>query len=247
MSSKPSPVGFTANATQERGAPVRRHPEVIAELIPLDGTRVVDVGCGDGALTRLLTKRGAKAVGLEISQAKLKRALAAPAVGDERYLEGSGERLPFADSSADTIIYLNSFHHVPVTAQAAALAEAARVLVPGGRLLILEPLAQGAFFDLVRAIEDETEIRAQAHAAIQAAAQHGLRMLQEVWYDCPVKFADFAAFERSVVAVDEARVAAFARLKGELEQGFAAKGDARADGTYFAQPFRASLLEKASS
>lgn len=225
---------------------MRRHPEVIAELIALVGTRVIDVGCGDGALTRLMTKRGAKAVGLEISQAKLRRALAAPAVGEERYLEGSGERLPFADASADAIIYLNSFHHVPVAVQGAALAEAARVLVPGGRLLILEPLAQGAFFDLVRAIEDETEIRAHAYEAIQAAAQHGLKMLQEVWYDCPVKFADFTAFERSVVAVDEARVTAFARLKGELEQGFAAKGDARADGTYFAQPFRVNLLEKVS-
>jgi ubiquinone/menaquinone biosynthesis C-methylase UbiE len=58
-----------------------------------------------------------------------------------------GERLPFAAAAFDLVLLFNSLHHVPVDRQGAALAEAARVLRPGGDLLVAEPLAEGPWFD----------------------------------------------------------------------------------------------------
>ena len=40
--------------------PRRRHMEVMRELLVLPGSRIVDVGCGDGALARALTREGAR-------------------------------------------------------------------------------------------------------------------------------------------------------------------------------------------
>lgn len=57
--------------------PRRKHREVIEELLALDGARVADIGCGDGALTRLMTRLGARVTGVEPSADQLARARAA--------------------------------------------------------------------------------------------------------------------------------------------------------------------------
>ncbi len=166
-------------------------------------------------------------------------------VADETFVEGAGERLPFADDSADVVIYMNALHHVPVAAQSDAIAEASRVLKPGGTLLVLEPLAKGAYFELVRAVEDETAVRAAAYRAIGRAGDAGFRAVAEIVYDAPLKFPDFAAFEARIVAVDPKRAPIVARLRDKLRHGFTAAGRRESDGIYFSQPTRANLLVKA--
>ena len=226
---------------------VRKHTDVIRELVALGGARVLDVGCGDGALTRFLAREGAHATGIEVSAAALVRARFAQAVADETFVEGAGERLPFPDASVDAVIYMNALHHVPIAAHADAIAEAARVLKTGGALLVLEPLARGAYFELVRAVEDETEVREAAYRAIGRADQAGFQAVAEVVYDAPLKFADFAALEARIVAVDPRRAPIVARLRETLQRGFAAAGRREADGIHFSQPTRANLLVKAGS
>jgi len=49
-------------------------------------------------------------------------------IGDERYLPGAGENLPFRDSHADIVIYFASLHHVPVPKMNQAIKEVHRVL-----------------------------------------------------------------------------------------------------------------------
>jgi len=63
---------------------------------------------------------------------------------------------------------MKSFHHLPVAAMRPALTEAARVLAPGGRLVAVEPLPEGTFFELTRLADDETEVRAAAYAALKS-------------------------------------------------------------------------------
>src|SRR3954447_23970558 len=96
-------------------------------------------------------------------------------VGGERSLEGGAQALPLEDASADVVVFANSLHHVPGDLLDAALGEAARVLRPGGLLYLPEPVAEGPYFELVRAVDDETAVRAAAHAAIGRAAEHGVR------------------------------------------------------------------------
>lgn len=224
--------------------PVIRHIEALTELVPPAGLRVVDVGCGDGAMVRALTRLNAEVTGIEIDAQQLAPALAAVPAGGERYLEGRGEALPLADASVDLVLYFNSLHHVPAAQHAAALKEAARVLVRGGAALIVEPLAEGAWFELVRPVEDETAVRARAYASIQAVLGNLFLGESELIYRSPLRFDNFEQAAARILAVDPARGPILARLRPELERRFETSGDAGPEGRVFYQPSRANLLRK---
>lgn len=207
-----------AQATEGPRAPL----DVLAGLVELDGRVVVDVGCGTGALVRWLTARGAAAVGVEIEPGTLARARAQPPAGDERYVEGGGEALPLDDDSADVVVFQQSLHHVPAPSMDDALAEAARVVRPGGTVYVQEPVARGEFFELLRMVDDETEVRALAQAALGRAHQAGLRLEHEVRFDAPIALAGFDALRDLVVSADPLREARLRACESELRERFAA-------------------------
>jgi ubiquinone/menaquinone biosynthesis C-methylase UbiE len=102
------------------------------DLLPAPGRLTVDVGCGEGRLTRALAAAGYRVVGADTASALVNAALthprSAPAV------VGDATRLPFPDGSADLVtafMCLHDFDDMP-----AAVAEAARILAPGGRFAV---------------------------------------------------------------------------------------------------------------
>jgi SAM-dependent methyltransferase len=225
--------------------PVRSARDVLDETLPAGAPVVVDVGCGDGALVRHLARRGARAIGVEPGAQPLARARASEPVGGERYEEGGADALPLEDASADVVVFANSLHHVPGELLDAALAEAARVLRPGGLLYVQEPVADGPYFELVRAVDDETAVRAAAHAAIGRAAAHGLQHEREERFDSDVVHPDFASFRDRVVLADEARTAVFAEVEDELRAQFEATAERTEDGGYrFRHPMRVDVLRR---
>lgn len=187
--------------------------DVLCDLVPPAGRTVVDVGCGDGALVRALAARGARAIGVEVSAGQLQRACAEAPVADERYLEGTGQALPLEDDSADVVVFLQSLHHVPEHAMAAALREAARV---APTVYVQEPLAEGPFFDLVALVDDETRVRALAQEAIAAAP---LTIERELRFDVPVRLDGLESLRARVVGADPSRAARFAAREDELRAG----------------------------
>ena len=72
---------------------LRRNDEVLRELLPLAGRRIADIGCGDGALVRLMARAGAQVTGVDNNPAQLGPATAAPAAAGETYVMAVGERL----------------------------------------------------------------------------------------------------------------------------------------------------------
>jgi SAM-dependent methyltransferase len=226
---------------------VRHHTDVILDLLAPAGRRILDVGSGDGWLVRVLARAGAIATGIEPGAAVLAAARKAPMVANEQYVEGSGEALPFPDASFDAVVYMNALHHVPVEGQVAAIREAARVLVPRGNLLIIEPIAEGPHFDIVRAIDDETEVRAAALNAIRSTPGELMRLVHETYYDSPIRYADFAAFKARMTAVNPERAAGIARDEARFMAEFAAKGRAVAGGFEFSQPTRLDLFIRAAA
>src|SRR5260221_14017937 len=101
---------------------IRKHTDMIRALLPLKGKRILDVGCGDGALTRFFAREGATATGIDISAETLARARAAEKVPGADYAEGRGEAIPCPDASVDAVVFMNSLHHVPVEGQKKAVA-----------------------------------------------------------------------------------------------------------------------------
>jgi hypothetical protein len=226
--------------------PRRKHREVIEDLLELDGARVADIGCGDGALARLMTRLGARVTGIEPSEGQLARARAAAPAGDEDYLQGVAEDLPLPDASLDVAVFFNSLHHVPVARQARALAEAARALKPGGRLCAIEPLARGPHFEANRVIEDETEVRDKAYLALRAAVEGpDFESGREFSYLTEIRYPDFEIFRDGMIAVDERRRAIIAKREAELRAAFE-KNAERRDGKFtLDQPIRLNLMMRA--
>src|SRR5947209_16303280 len=96
-------------------------------------TRLLDAGCGAGMLLRLAADRGADVHGLDASEGLL--AHARSRVPGAPLLQGELEQLPYEDAGFDIVTGFNSFQYA--ARPAVALAEARRVAVPEGRVLLL--------------------------------------------------------------------------------------------------------------
>ena len=137
-------------------APVHAHDEVLRELLPAPGGLAVDAGCGEGRWTRELRERGFDIVGVDRSEKLL--AAAREADPDGRYEVGTLESLPLANGTASFALCVNVLPHVVELEP--AIAELARVLQPGGVLLIgtIHPVMEASSFD-----EETEEFRMRSY------------------------------------------------------------------------------------
>jgi SAM-dependent methyltransferase len=110
--------------------------------LPPDAT-VLDAGCGDGA--RTLANLPAGSVGLDVSRRGLE--LARETVPDARLVQADMTAIPLADGSVDAVTAYHAVFHVARESQPGVYREFARVLRPGGRLLLTLP---GGRFETVR-------------------------------------------------------------------------------------------------
>jgi ubiquinone/menaquinone biosynthesis C-methylase UbiE len=102
-----------------------------AALMGAPGRQLVDVGGGTGNYSRALRDEGWEPLVVDRSPAMLARASAKGLAT----LEGDAQALPLADASADAVMLVSMLHHTDDPAR--ALAEARRVLRPGGRLALM--------------------------------------------------------------------------------------------------------------
>lgn len=108
------------------------HLEKVDRLLPLSpGTRVLEVGCGAGHLTRRLAERGVDIVGIDANPQ------ASAVAGSDRVRTMRAEALDFDHGSFDAIVSLHAIEHIPALEM--ALTEMARVLRSGGRALFVYP------------------------------------------------------------------------------------------------------------
>jgi SAM-dependent methyltransferase len=122
-------------------------PEYREQILPLAAEllagfpRVLEVGTGEGQVSRLLAGLGASLVaGLDPTENQVREAVTRG--GGPVYLRGSAEQLAVADATFDAVVACLVFEHIDAVDE--AIAEIARVLRPGGRFVLFlnHPLLQ---------------------------------------------------------------------------------------------------------
>ncbi len=130
--------GFTAGAD----------PEYVEQILPLAAAelagarRVLDVGCGDGQISRLVKGLDESATVVGIDPTWNQVSVAAQRGGATGFVRAFADELPFPDASFDAVVACLVFEHIDEVDQ--AIAEVARVLEPGGRFCFFlnHPLLQ---------------------------------------------------------------------------------------------------------
>jgi SAM-dependent methyltransferase len=122
----------------------RFHRDVFLEMVPAPAGRTLDLGCGEGRLTRDLAALGHDVVGVDVSPTMI--AAAREAAPEMELHVADAAALPFDDRSFGLVVAFMSLQDVddlPGT-----IREAARVLAPGGRfcLAIVHPFSSAGKF-----------------------------------------------------------------------------------------------------
>jgi SAM-dependent methyltransferase len=111
----------------------RFHREAFLRLVPPPGRLTLDIGCGEGRLTRDLSRLGHRVVGIDASPAMVAAAASFPGAAGW-VAAGDAAALPVADAAADCVVAFMSLQDIDHMED--AVAEAARVLTAGGCLVI---------------------------------------------------------------------------------------------------------------
>jgi SAM-dependent methyltransferase len=121
-------------------------PEYVEQILPLAAeelegfTEILDVGCGDGQISRLAAASGAMVAGVDLAWNQIR--IARQRGGGPSYVRGSADQLPFRGAGFGAVVACLVFEHIDRVDD--AMGEVARVLGDGGRfcLFLNHPLIQ---------------------------------------------------------------------------------------------------------
>jgi SAM-dependent methyltransferase len=219
--------------------------EIIAENLPLEGARVLELGCGRAWMTRRLAEDFpvTRVIATEVDRVQHERNLQIDDLPRVEFRIGGAEAIDLPDGSIDVVVMLKSLHHVPTGLMDRALLEIRRVLAPGGLAYISEPVYAGAFNDILKLFNDEKAVREAAFDALRRAVEGGLfELVAEVFFESPAHYADWAEFEDRMLKVTHTRHSVDKVLYGRIRRAFEAHLGPR--GADFRNPCRVDLLRK---
>jgi SAM-dependent methyltransferase len=193
--------------------PEGKEKQAIAELLGPSAGSALEIGCGDGRLTRELVDLSGSLAALDPEIPSILDAVKAVPEGVS-FLAGSGEELPFADNCLDTVLFTLSLHHQdPVK----ALGEARRVLKEDGRILVLEPAEHSLMNMMFTLLHDETDRYEHAEMAVDSCGLEEVRSgsVRTRWeFDGFEEMAGYL-FDYMELEADPEKEEEMARLLGE--------------------------------
>lgn len=166
-----------------------------------EGLRVLDVGCGGGALERWLKGERRRLCGAEVSLPSILRARRKHP--DLDCVACDGERLPFADGSFDVVFAACVLHHVPPEARRDLVAEMARTARSGGMVVVLEhnPWNPATRWVVSRCELDDDAVLLSSREACALLAAAGLNRVE-------ARFMAFSPWQGRIARRVEARLSA---------------------------------------
>jgi ubiquinone/menaquinone biosynthesis C-methylase UbiE len=135
--------------------------------------QILDVGCGTGYLLGQLAARSPQAdalAGIDAAPAMIEVARSAATDGRVRFVVGTAERLPWPDRTFDLVVSTTSFDHW--ADQRAGLAQCARVLAPGGYLVLADLFSVLLLPTLLAGRRGKARTKRRATQLLTAAGLH---------------------------------------------------------------------------
>ncbi len=158
----PRAEAYVTSLVHAQGADLQA---LAAALTGHAGARVLDLGCGGGHVSFTASPHVARVVAYDLSERMLeavRREAGVRGLGNIETLQGVAEKLPFPDASFDFVVSRFSAHHWGN--MAAGVAEAHRVLKPGGRAIFMDVVAPKAalldsFLQTIEMLRDPSHVR----------------------------------------------------------------------------------------
>lgn len=219
-------------------------PEIINQLLSLDNKHILELGCGKADLTRHIACSGTdrRVTAFEIDEIQHAENLKVTDLPGVTFKHGAAEEIAEENDSADIAFMFKSLHHVPATSMAAAFSELHRVLKANGLLYISEPIFAGDFNEILRLFHDEEAVRIAAFNAEKAAISSGnFKLKEQVFFNAPMHFDDFEAFEKQVLGVTHTNFVISQDVLDEVKNRF--EYHLGTDGVHFDIPIRVDLLQ----
>jgi len=222
---------------------VANEGDMIDDLLHLESATVLELGCGNAEKTRIVARKAASVLALEVDERQLAKNLAIGDMVNVHFAHGGAERIPASDSSFDIVLMFKSLHHVPIELMDSAFSEIRRVLKPGGMAYISEPVYSGNFNEVLKLFHDEKAVRDAAFAAEKRAVASGqFALVTQKFFQQPACFANFSQYKEQVIKVthtehklSEATLeAVHSRFNEYMTQ----------DGATFHMPIRVDLLTR---
>src|SRR5579875_605465 len=197
---------FAAAAAVNYDEPTRR----MVDAVGAEPGRVLDVACGPGIVSAALAPRAREVVALDITPEMLRKArerCEQAGLGNVSFREGSATDLPFDAAAFDTVVTRLSIHHFDQPRR--AVAEMARVLRAGGRLVVADVVSsenagESELHNALEVVRDPSHARMLPASALAALVRDaGLTVEAEARWDQPREFEEWAA-----IVGDERRIAA---------------------------------------
>lgn len=219
--------------------------EVFESALSLDHQTILELGCGNAALTRLIATSGdgRNIVAAEVDTIQHEKNLLITDLPNVKFVLAGGENIPSADNSIDTVFMFKSLHHVPLDAMDITLEEISRVLKSGGLAYISEPIFAGDFNEILRLFHDEEKVRQAAFEALKRVVDsRKLVLKEELFFNTAVCFDNFKQYSDQVIDVTFKQHRLSEELYGKIvwkfEQIFV-----RNEGR-FLTPIRVDILQK---
>ncbi|MCK4709202.1 MAG: class I SAM-dependent methyltransferase [Gammaproteobacteria bacterium] len=220
-------------------------PDIYNRLLSLNSKHILELGCGSADKTRNIATSGVdrKITALEVDEIAHEKNLQITDLPNVTFVLSGAQDIPLDEESVDVVFMFKSLHHVPLELMETSMQEIRRVLKPGGLAYISEPVFAGEFNEVLRLFHDEQKVREEAFNTLTKVVSDGLfNLAEEVFFNTPIKFENFAAFENDTIKATYGNHRLDDDLYNLVKQRFEQHmGD---DGVHFLQPIRVDLLQK---
>ena len=219
--------------------------EIFNRLLSLDNKHILELGCGSAEITRNIATPGAgrRITACEVDEIAHAKNLQITDLPNVTFAIAGAQEIPLEDESVDVVFMFKSLHHVPPELMDQSMREICRVLKPGGLAYISEPIFAGDFNEILRLFHDEEKVREAAFKTIKKAVDDGLfDLVEETFFNSPMKFESFADFEAKVLQVTHTIHTLDEKIYKQVKQRF--EQHLSDEGAHFLMPIRVDLLKR---